>query len=617
LNNLTSIKNAWKWSAEEQESFNKLKEVLTNPPVLTYYSPHRPVTVDTDASAFAIGAVLSQIQEDGTEKVVAYYSRCLSNAERNYCVTRRELLAIVEALRHWRHYVTGKEITVRSDHSSLSWLKKFKEPEGQMARWLEKLSEFKMTIEYRRGSEATNADGLSRRPCAPDCPHCRRREERENSVIAGAVMAEEADWKMEQGRDRELNLVREWVIGGQKPEWEDVSGETPTLKSLWGQFEVLTYQNEVLCRKFLLPFGHEKLQVIVPEHLRTEVTRECHNSGHFGQQRTRDTLSARFFWPFWKKDVSTYVAGCLVCNQRKGPRQRHKLPIKRYQASEAMQRLAIDMLGPLPITSAGNKYLVIITDYFSKWVEALPVPNMEATTVANVLVNCVISRYGVPGELHSDQGKNFDSQLIKNLCARLGIVKTRTAPYRPQSDGQTERFNRTILDALSKLCHSHNDWDVFTPLVCLYYRASVHSSTGVTPALLMLGKEIRLPVDIAFPPVQEKCDDTYEGHAEKLEKSLNMASEFARKHLRLSWDTMKSHSQVTRKAQEIDVSRPVLLFSPVVPKGYTPKLASLWKGPYEVMEKLSPYLFRIKVGGRRGSQVVHRSNMYQPQLNIK
>ena len=163
----------------------------------------------------------------------------------------------------------------------------------------------------------------------------------------------------------------------------------------------------------------------------------------------------------------------------------------------------MDILGPLPLTVRGNRYVLVVGDYFTKWMEAYPVPNTEAGTVANVFVHHFVSRFGVPDVLHTDQGRNFESTLMKEVCQLLGIVKTRTTPYHPQSDGLVERFNLTLLNLLS-LAASENEqeWDLHLPMVMLAYRTSVQESTGCTPFYLMFGREARLPADVMYglPP---------------------------------------------------------------------------------------------------------------------
>ena len=168
-----------------------------------------------------------------------------------------------------------------------------------------------------------------------------------------------------------------------------------------------------------------------------------------------------------------------------------------------MQRVAMDILGPLPETDRHNRYILVIADYFTKWAEALPLPNMEAETVAQKFVHHFVCQFGVPDFLHTDQGKNFDSILMKEICRLLGMQKTRTSPYHPQSDGLVERLNRTLLSMVSTLAEEESkNWDLNLPLLMLAYRTSVQETTGASPYSLMFGRETRMPVDIMFgrPP---------------------------------------------------------------------------------------------------------------------
>ena len=179
LHRLSEKPQVFEWSPEVEHSFESLKQELTHTPILGYPMPGEPFTVDTDASAEGIGAVLSQLQ-DGQEQVIAYFSRALSRAERNYCTTRKELLAVVRAIQHFRPYLYGIHFLIRTDHAALTWLLNFRSPEGQVARWIEQMQEYDFTIEHRAGLKHQNADALSRRPCLPDgCRHCERLEAKE------------------------------------------------------------------------------------------------------------------------------------------------------------------------------------------------------------------------------------------------------------------------------------------------------------------------------------------------------------------------------------------------------------------------------------------------------
>ncbi|PIK55613.1 hypothetical protein BSL78_07465 [Apostichopus japonicus] len=161
----------------------------------------------------------------------------------------------------------------------------------------------------------------------------------------------------------------------------------------------------------------------------------------------------------------------------------------------------MDILGPLPVTDTGNRYILCVADYFTKWTEAYAIPNQEAVTVARVFVEQFVLRFGVPLQLHTDQGRNFESNLFKELAQLLGIDKTRTTAFHPQSDGMVERFNRTLEAMLSAVVsENQRDWDEWLPHVTMAYRSSVHETTGETPSVMMLGREMNLPVDLLVPP---------------------------------------------------------------------------------------------------------------------
>lgn len=179
LYDLTRKQTNFKWADEHEEAFVKLKKLLCDAPILAYPNPGEKFIVDTDASGLGIGGVLSQ-EINGQERVIAYYSRVLSKPERNYCVTRKELLAIV--VKYFHKYLYGQKFHLRTDHAALGWILQFKNPEGQLARWIERLQSYDFSIEHRKGKQHGNADALSRRSCEADCKHCSKEEKREGLI---------------------------------------------------------------------------------------------------------------------------------------------------------------------------------------------------------------------------------------------------------------------------------------------------------------------------------------------------------------------------------------------------------------------------------------------------
>jgi hypothetical protein len=409
--------------------------LLTSTPILAFLNLDGEFRLDTDASDCAIGAVLSQMQES-TEKVIAYFSRTLTRAERNYCVTRKELLAVVKAIEHFNYYLYGQKLRIRTDHSALQWLMNFREPQGQVARWLEKLQVYDFEVEHRSGVSHRNADALSRRPCCDvSCKHCARYEKKVQLETVGRVTSslndqvdtccesaidieitpmDCADWTRKQVEDVALaTLINALGRDGTKPGWTAIAPFGEEIKTLWAQWDSLRLVDGVLCRVWENPGGtQETLQTLVPKALRKQIFDFLHGSktgGHFGINKTVGKIKEKFYWPKLRNDVQTWCAQCDMCAARKGPTRKIKAPLTTYVVGLPMERVAVDVLGPLPVSDSGNKYILIAMDYFTKWPEAYPLPNQEAETVAKVLVDQFVCRFGAPAELHSDQGRNFES----------------------------------------------------------------------------------------------------------------------------------------------------------------------------------------------------------------
>ena len=238
-----------------------------------------------------------------------------------------------------------------------------------------------------------------------------------------------------------------------------------------------------------------------PSSFGAYVLTELHNSltaGHQGVRKTLEKVRSRFYWSGPRRDVEDWCQICDDYDSRKLPVKHRKAPMQIETAVRPMQRVAMDILGPLPETQHLNKYVLVVGDYFTKWTEAFPIPNMEAETVAQCLLE-FIHRMGTPEYLHTDQGRNFESMLVQELCRLLGIAKTRTTPYHSQSDDMIERLNRTLLNMLSiSVQDKERDWDLHLPSVMLAYRTSVHETTEETPFQLMFGREVCLPIDVMY-----------------------------------------------------------------------------------------------------------------------
>ena len=285
-----------------------------------------------------------------------------------------------------------------------------------------------------------------------------------------------------------------------------------------------------------------------------------------------------------------------------------------YKSGAPMEQLTLDVMGSLPLSSRGNKYLLVVADYFTKWTEAFPLPNQETGTVAEALVNKVVCRFGVPLELHSDEGRNFESAVFSEMCNLLGIKKTHITPLHPQSDGMVERFNRTLEAQLAKFVeHRQQDWDEHIPYMMLAYRSAFHDTTRSTPVSLMLGRELKLSIDLLFPRPEE--NDLVTTYADTLRDRMERVHRFARSHLQLASDRMKRYYDASVREMSYKRGDPVWLYNPQRKKGISPKFQRPWHGPNIVMKKIKDVIYRVQLSPHTKPKVIHHNRLapYQGQ----
>lgn len=665
-----SLKNPkFTWTEECQQSFVALKAALTSPPILIYPQPGKQFILDTDASNHSVGAILSQ-QIDEREHVIAYMSKAMNKHETSYCTTRKELLAVVVALKNFHPYLYGRKILVRTDNAAVSWMQNLKEPTGQVARWLQILGTYDLRVIHRSGSKHQNADAMSRFPCKA----CQRQEslnsqenetkdetkqnkprrepigidqvtetkdvtketntshpEPDQQLITRAVTRSKQQegmknpstfligWqpveiRQQQLEDKNIGPIMAAVETGRRPQWEEVSSKPSSSKTLWSQWKRLELHGGMLYRKW--EEGQKPLyQLIIPDSKKEEIMKFYHDvptAAHLGVEKTVQKVKESFYWPGMKDFIQNYCRQCDLCFARKPKSRKEKAPLGSYLVGEPMERIAIDILGPLPITKNRNRFILVITDMFTKWTEAVAIPTQESTTVAKALVDNFICRFGSPLQLHSDQGRNFESNLFKDVCSFLGIDKTRTTSFRPQSNGQVERFNRTLAAMLTMYCEKkQNTWDEYLQSVMMAYRSSVHKSTSKTPNSMVLGKEIVLPLQAVIgQPVLVNTDitDTDE-YVECLKRSLKENHEIARKNLKTASVYQKRYYDLKAKKKFFRKGEAVWTYEPARKVGVCSKLTSPWKGPYIVEKQIDDVTYRIKKSARHPSKIYHVDRM--------
>ena len=270
--------------------------------------------------------------------------------------------------------------------------------------------------------------------------------------------------------------------------------------------------------------------------------------------------------------------------------------------------MAVDLVGPLPESEKGNSYIMVVGDYYTRWMEAIPIPNQEAVTVAEKLVDEIFMRFSTPEQLHTDQGKQFESHLMKEICRLLNINKTRTTPYHPQCDGLVERFNRTMLNMLAS-CAKDNpfEWEQHICKICMGYNSSVQAATGFTPFYLMFGRQAKLPIDVMYntkaPDVTTPLTCEY---VKSLRKKMSEAFERVREHSSKYHQRHKELYDKNVHGKPHKKGELVWLHTPPSSRNTSRKLYHPWSGPFRVVKQISESTYRIQqIDGRRIRKIVH------------
>ena len=356
-------------------------------------------------------------------------------------------------------------------------------------------------------------------------------------------------------------------------------------------FDELTIRHGFLCRQYEnLKTGQMIFQQVVPPALVQNILLSLHSdhkSSNLGVTKTLEKVRSRFYWPGHKRDVEVFVASCFVCQKRNSPTKKHIHSLRACKPSFPFSTVGIDFLGPLP-HSVGNQYTLLIGDHFTKWHEAVALPDQSAPTTAKALVDHWITRFGCPESLHSDQGRNFEAKLFTSLTKLLQLDKTRTSAFDPQSNAVIERTNRTLLNMLAKTTDKNQrNWSELLPYVMLAYRTFVHESTGYTPYFLLFGHEATLPIDLQFPPPSDANWTNY--HEYVAETRLRFHTTYEQDRQYLKGQQKRQHALYNAKVHgpKYTEGQMVFLHNPSTPQGLSPKLHSFWRGPYKITQVIS------------------------------
>ncbi|CAI5672770.1 unnamed protein product [Oreochromis niloticus] len=485
-----------RWTPACQQAFESVIKSLTTAPVLAFADPQKPYILHTDASTTGLGAVLYQEQE-GQLRVIGYASRGLSRSENRYPAHKLEFLALKWSVTEkFSDYLYGNHFTVVTDSNPLTYILTSAKLDA---------TSYSVSPDDEREADADCVALVEVLAMSPSAVPDSYGQEEQFGGLPTVPHLTEAELADEQRADQCIKHVISQIEHGDTPP-PTVRTQLPELPLLLRELNRLELRNNVLYRR-RQEGSQTTYQLVLPAELRNTVLASLHDHmGHMGVDRTLDLARARFYWPRMALDVERKVRTCGRCVRRKARPER---------------------AAPLADKS-GTKDILVITDHFTKFAVAIPTPNQRARTVARCLWENFMVHYGIPEKLHSDQGPDFESRTIKELCQVAGIHKVRTTPYHPRGN-PVERFNRTLLDMLGTLRDQEKScWrDHVRPLVHAY-NCTRNEVTGFTPYELMFGRQPRLPVDLAFNlPVQEEQHSSHSEYVQKLKSRLKESYKLA------------------------------------------------------------------------------------------
>lgn len=630
------------WTADHQEVLEKLIECLVRPPVLGFPEFSEPFILHTDASNQGLGAVLYQ-RQGGKLRVIAYGSRTLTAAEKNYHLHSGKLeflalkWAVTEKFRDYLYY--APTFTVYSDNNPLTYVLSSAKLNATGCRWVGELADFHFTIRYRPGRENVDADTLSRIPLDVETVMEEYTEELPSNCIGAMIQAVEIQdelgpnmtvrcedvmaWRdtdevsptslskeeirQAQSDDQDIKVIVEHLQSGSRPGSKQWRAVKPKFRGLIREWDKLQLdEHGILYRK-----TSQRTQLVLPAKFKHIVLRELHDEmGHQGLDRTTSLIRDRFFWPQMQKDVEHYVLRACPCIKQKKPCREIRAPLKSIKTTYPFELVSIDFLH-LDKCKGGYEYILVVIDHFTRFVQAYATTSKSGKTVADRLFNDFALKFGFPSRIHHDQGGEFENQLFDQLRKYSGITASRTTPYHPQGNGQVERFNRTILQMLKTLTEKEkSNWKEALNKLVFAYNCTKCEVTGFSPFYLLFGRSPRLPVDALFGLDQDRGTTNQREYVERWTKGMQEAYEIARDHAEKSAERNKrNYDHKVRCADLYPGSR--VLVKNLTPRGGPGKLRNYWEDEVHVvirqaMEDVPIYEVKPEQGKGR-SRVLHRN----------
>jgi len=602
LTELTKKEWEFEWSEAAQASFDALKASLCEAPVLAPPDRDAPYTIDCDASAFAIGAVLSQGEGD-TKRVVAFESRKLTPAERNYLNHDKETLSVVHALRKWRHYVmNGHQTKVFTDNTATKYIltKSTEQLNNRQRNWLYELADYDIVLSHRPGKDNVVADALSRR-ADYELEYVIKQELENRPELSLGAALNSISWGSTTTIESSLLEEVRAMVGGD-PEYQKalVGVENKDKSARHSARTRVGFRNE----NGLLYTLNGRLYVpsAPVETLKIRLLSEAHDtptSGHLGRDKTYERLARYFYWPRMHQQVREYCNTCEKCQQMKSSNQ-HKIgllyPLE--PPRQPWESISLDLITDLPVTKRGHTACVTFVDRFTKMVHVWPCKTqVSSEEMVEIFLQAVFRMHGVPREIVSDRDPRFTAAFWSQFFKRLGTKFNMSTANHPQTDGQSERANRTIEEILR--CYvspHHDDWDDHLATLEFAYNDSIQASTGVTPFYANYGRHPYSPLALFFPPARKEAESeslqAFAARMQGLYRKVRLAILMAQK--RQAAQANKNRRDLEFKVGDLVWLHASFRRSHMTVLNARAKLNPNWLGPFPVKRVISRAAYELE-----------------------